>query len=58
MHRAHSLQRSLSFALCCISLVIATASVRAADFGPGFKTRSVPVDGATIGVTVGGSGPR
>jgi pimeloyl-ACP methyl ester carboxylesterase len=31
--------------------------VAAADFGPGFTTRSVGVDGATLSVTAGGSGP-
>ena len=34
-----------------------TAPVRAADFGPGFKTQSVAVDGGTVSVTVGGNGP-
>jgi len=29
----------------------------AADFGPGFQHKLVPVDGATISVTSGGSGP-
>ena len=33
------------------------ARVHAADFGPGFSTRSVAVDGATLSVAVGGSGP-
>ena len=33
------------------------AQLRAADFGPRFTTRSVEVDGATLSVTVGGSGP-
>src|SRR5207253_7350907 len=32
-------------------------SARAADFGSGFRTKSVPVDGGTVAVTVGGSGP-
>src|SRR5205823_5133751 len=32
-------------------------AMNAADFGPGFKTRAVPVDGATLNVTVGGNGP-
>jgi pimeloyl-ACP methyl ester carboxylesterase len=32
-------------------------AVRAADFGPGFKTGAVAVDGATLSVSVGGSGP-
>ena len=29
----------------------------AADFGPGFKSQSVAVDGATLNVTTDGSGP-
>jgi len=33
------------------------ASAFAADFGPGFKTQSAAVDGGTVNVTVGGSGP-
>jgi pimeloyl-ACP methyl ester carboxylesterase len=33
------------------------APSHAADFGPGFKTQSVAVDGATLSVAVGGSGP-
>jgi pimeloyl-ACP methyl ester carboxylesterase len=38
-------------------VLIGAAPVRAADFGPGFKTQPVAVDGATVSVTVGGSGP-
>ena len=33
------------------------APANAADFGPGFKTQSVAVDGGTVSVTVGGNGP-
>jgi pimeloyl-ACP methyl ester carboxylesterase len=44
-------------ALCSVALPAAVAPARAADFGPGFTTRSVAVDGATLSVTVGGSGP-
>jgi len=43
------------FALACIALLTGISS--AADFGLGFKTQSVPVDGGTLSVTVGGSGP-
>ena len=43
--------------LGCLAVLICTAPARAADFGPGFKTRSVTVDGGTVSVTVGGSGP-
>ncbi len=44
-------------AFCCFATMIGTAPARAADFGPGFKTQSVAVDGGTVSVTVGGSGP-
>jgi pimeloyl-ACP methyl ester carboxylesterase len=44
-------------ALCCLTAMIGAAPLRAADFGPGFKTQSVAVDGGTVSVTVGGSGP-
>jgi pimeloyl-ACP methyl ester carboxylesterase len=38
-------------------MLSAGPSVRAADFGSGFKAQAVSVDGATLSVTVGGSGP-
>src|SRR5215475_11866470 len=44
-------------ALACAVALFAGATLHAADFGPGFKARSVPVDGGTVHVTVGGSGP-
>src|SRR5215831_12785516 len=40
-----------------IRLAIGTGPATAADFGPGFKTQSIPVDGDTVSVNVGGSGP-
>lgn len=43
--------------LCLLALLAATVQARAADFGPGFSVKSVPVDGGSISVTVGGSGP-
>ena len=53
--------RQLSAALLFLAAVLAAAidigSARAADFGSGFRTKSVPVDGGTVAVTVGGSGP-
>jgi pimeloyl-ACP methyl ester carboxylesterase len=52
-----SLRASPLLALCGFALLIGAAPVRAADFGPGFKTQSVAVDGGTVSVTVGGSGP-
>ena len=44
-------------ALFCLAVLMAAPPVNAADFGPGFKTRMVTVDGGTLSVTVGGSGP-
>src|SRR5262245_42182497 len=41
----------------CLAVWIGIGSASAADFGPGFKTRSVPVDGGTLAVAVGGNGP-
>ena len=40
-----------------LALLLGAAATNAADFGPGFKSRSIPVDGGTLNVTVGGSGP-
>jgi pimeloyl-ACP methyl ester carboxylesterase len=45
------------FVLACLAVLIGPTSVRAADFGPGFKTQSVPVDQGTLSVTMGGNGP-
>jgi pimeloyl-ACP methyl ester carboxylesterase len=52
-----SLRVSPLLALCCLAVLTGTAPVRAAGFGPGFKTQSVDVDGGTVSVAVGGSGP-
>ena len=58
MYRIFRCLRALSmFALCSLALMVGAAPLYAADFGPGFKTQSVAVDGGTISVTVGGSGP-
>ncbi|HEY1458704.1 MAG TPA: alpha/beta hydrolase [Casimicrobiaceae bacterium] len=44
--------------MLCIFVTIAVAEfARAADFGPGFSTQQVAVDGAVISVAVGGKGP-
>jgi len=40
-----------------LAVLVAAAPARAADFGPGFKTQSVPVSSGTVSVTSGGSGP-
>ena len=45
------------FVLACLAMLFGMAPVSATDFGPGFKTQSVPVDGGTLSVAVGGSGP-
>ena len=47
---------SLLLALACLASVTHTAAI-GADFGAGFKTRSVAIDGGTLSVTVGGKGP-
>jgi len=52
-----SLPASHLVALSCLAVLIGTAPVHAADFGPGFRTQSVAVDGDTLSVTLGGSGP-
>ena len=51
------LRASPLFVLGCLTVLIAVPPVHAADFGSGFKTHSVAVDGGTLSVTVGGSGP-
>ena len=45
------------FVLACLAVLLGSTSGRAADFGPGFKTQSVAVEGDTVSVTAGGSGP-
>jgi len=49
--------RSTFLSLVCLATMIGSTPLRAADFGPGFKTRSVASDDATVSVTIGGSGP-
>ena len=46
-----------SAVLTFLSSLFGICSASAADFGPGFKTRSVPVGDGTLSVAVGGSGP-
>jgi len=57
MQRTVPLYTSQFVALCFLAVLITTAPARAVDFGPGFKVRSVAVDGGTVSVMVGGSGP-
>jgi len=45
------------FALLWFAMPLGVPEVGAADFGPPFKVQSVPVDGGTVSVAVGGSGP-
>jgi pimeloyl-ACP methyl ester carboxylesterase len=51
------MHRKRMFVLGCLAVLAASAPVQGADFGPGFKNRSMAVDGGTVNVTVGGSGP-
>ncbi len=56
----HSTRSTLNAVLLSSFLLAAMSSAvpaAAADFGAGFKTHSVQVDGGTLSVTVGGSGP-
>lgn len=57
MRRVLSSLRVSLLALCSLALLIDAALVRAEDFGPGFRTQAVAVDGGVVSVTVGGSGP-
>jgi pimeloyl-ACP methyl ester carboxylesterase len=57
MHRTLRLYSSSWLTLCFLAVLITAAPTRAADFGTGFKTQPVAVDGGTVSVTVGGSGP-
>jgi pimeloyl-ACP methyl ester carboxylesterase len=52
-----SLHALVPIAFGCTAALIGCALVHAADFGPGFKTQSVPVEGGTVSVSVGGKGP-
>jgi pimeloyl-ACP methyl ester carboxylesterase len=53
-----SVLRKLSvFSFCTLVVLAATARAEATDFGTGFATHLVIVNGATISVTVGGKGP-
>jgi pimeloyl-ACP methyl ester carboxylesterase len=52
-----TLRASLVRMLVTAAMVLGAAAASATDFGPGFKSRSIPVDGATLNVTVGGGGP-
>jgi len=44
-------------ALLWFAMPLGVPEAGAADFGPRFKVQSVPVDGGTVSVAVGGSGP-
>jgi pimeloyl-ACP methyl ester carboxylesterase len=47
----------LLFGLACLAALSGVSTVSAADFGAGFTTKSITVDGGTVSVSVGGSGP-
>jgi len=49
--------RSLVPAFCFVMLSTAVASPYPIDFGAGFTTKTVDVDGSTVSLTVGGHGP-
>jgi pimeloyl-ACP methyl ester carboxylesterase len=51
------LSAAASLVVAVLAAAIGIGSAHAADFGSGFKARSVPVDGGTVAVTVGGNGP-
>ena len=57
MHRAFLDFRLSLLAFCCFTALIAAGFTHAADFGPGFRTQAVAVDGGVVSVTLGGSGP-
>src|SRR5215831_20559902 len=58
MSRAPALVASPTLlALGMLAALISSSAGHAADFGSGFTTRSVAVDGDTVSVTAGGSGP-
>ena len=57
MSRAFTAFGARLFLLGCLAMLTDISPVHAADFGPRFKTQSAAVEGGTLSVTVGGSGP-
>ncbi len=57
--KTHRTNFRISFllALSGLTLSILIPRALAADFGPGFKTKTVAVDGGSVNITIGGSGP-
>jgi len=51
------LRVSRLLAVCAVASMSGAAHLRAADFGPGFRTQAIAVDRGTVTVTTGGSGP-
>ncbi len=43
--------------VCAVASMSGAAQLRAADFGPGFRTQAMVVEGGTVAITTGGSGP-
>jgi pimeloyl-ACP methyl ester carboxylesterase len=54
---ANAMLATSALAQSAASLVVPIEKEPAPRFGSGFKARSIPVDGAMLNVTVGGSGP-
>jgi pimeloyl-ACP methyl ester carboxylesterase len=49
--------RKLLLTVATVALCTVPAQAFPVDFGPGFQTRAIQVDGTTVSVTVGGHGP-
>lgn len=49
--------RTFTLVVCALIATSIPARAYSVDFGPGFTTRAVNVDGATVSLTVGGHGP-
>jgi pimeloyl-ACP methyl ester carboxylesterase len=55
-----NLQSLAKLSICAVTLAataITPANAYPTRFGAGFVTRSVPIDGSTVSVTIGGTGP-
>src|ERR1700694_2946735 len=57
MQRTLPLHASPWWVLCSLVMSITAPLAHAAAFGPGFAVHPVTIDGGTVSVTVGGSGP-
>ena len=52
-----TIDRACGLLAFCVAITVGTTSLHAADYGPGFTSQPVPVDGATVSLTTGGTGP-